>query len=160
MPRYAVYFHPSEITSDCMLRQGTPPPFVTTASPFRGSLSSRERIGLSAHAQQSFVVKGFFIEVCVPPSAHSFVDKVLRLMDCAYCMWSMALHTASERSATIFFFPLADSVEWHVVEGDKVEHLKHIVTVRRKACRRLQLESHFLFVIKDSRDACATGSSN
>lgn len=75
-----------------------------------------------------------------------FVDKILRLMDCAYCMYSMTLHTASEHLASDYFFSFANSVEWHVTEGNKVGHLKHIVTVRRKACCQLQLESeHLIF---------------
>jgi hypothetical protein len=47
----------------------------------------------------------------------------------------MTLHTASKHSAIKFFiFSLANSVEWHVAEGNQVGHVKHIVTVRRKAC--------------------------
>jgi hypothetical protein len=59
----------------------------------------------------------------------------------------MTLHTASKHSAIKFFiFSLANSVEWHVAEGNQVGHLKHIVTVRRKTYYRLQLESeHFIF---------------
>ena len=66
-------------------------------------------------------------------------------MDCVY-----VLHDATYSQRILnyyyyfFFISLAYSVEWHVPKGNKAGHLKLVVTVRRKACRRLQIESEHL----------------
>ena len=89
------------------------------------------------------------LEVCVPPWAHPLSTRFSASW--IACMCIMTLHTASEHSATnyYYYFPLANSVKWHVADGNKVGvvgHLKHIATVRRKTCCRPQLESeHLIF---------------
>jgi hypothetical protein len=66
-----------------------------------------------------------------------FVDKILRLVASRYVLHDAAY---SQRILSYsFFLSLANSVEWHVAGDNMVGHLKHIVTVCRKACCRLQL---------------------